>query len=42
MSRTRKDDPENTNKPLPEDDDLDDVELGQPACELGEECESCQ
>lgn len=29
-------------EPLDLDDDLDDTELGEPSCELGEACESCQ
>jgi hypothetical protein len=35
-------DPNTTIEPLPEDDDLNDVELGPPACDLEGECESCQ
>ena len=27
---------------LTEDDDLGDVELGEAACTLGEDCDSCQ
>lgn len=27
---------------IEEDDDLGDVEMGTPACELGEACEACQ
>lgn len=27
---------------IEEDDDLNDVELGEAACELGEACEACQ
>lgn len=41
--------PEEATKPattimssLDEDDDLGDIELGAPACELGEACEACQ
>lgn len=35
-------DPNTTIEPSPEDDDLNDVELGPPACDMGGECEACQ
>lgn len=34
--------PATTTIALDEDDDLGDIELGAPACELGEACEACQ
>lgn len=34
--------PENNTQQSDEDDDLNDVELGPPACNLDGECESCQ